>query len=231
MELCFVLTARWGTQRAKGMGWEQVLACAGRGGVGLGMLLGLSTMGQGQDGLRSQGLKSIPTTCSATRWEVVGPWVLIWRKRGLGVNPYKQKASKDPQRKPCTPHLSSLQWTGSCREEEKQFPWCTSAACRARCPACTTPPLTQTCSDPHSTGSGTWVIGSHIQQPQKSPFCCCCEIFGDVSETYGFLQRHKGASDYPGMPRVLNTGSPPSQCRTSTAIHTRRLLKGAFVDN
>lgn len=226
-----MLTARWGTQRAKGMGWEQVLACAGRGGVGLGTLLGLSTMGQGQDGLRSQGLKSIPTTCSATRWEVVGPWVLIWRKRGLGVNPYKQKASKDPQRKPCTPHLSSLQWTGSCREEEKQFPWCTSAACRARCPACTTPLLTQTCSDPHSTGSGTWVIGSHIQQLQKSLFCCCCEIFGDVSETYGFLQRHKGASDYPGMPRVLNTGSPPSQCRTSTAIHTRRQLKGAFVDN
>ena len=81
-------------------------------------------------------------------------------------------------------------------------------------------------------GAGCRVIGSRIQQHTEIPFfVVSASIFKDVSETYGFLQRHKGANDCPGMPRVLNMGSLQLQCRTRTAIHIRCQLKRAFVDN
>lgn len=76
------------------------------------------------------------------------------------------------------------------------------------------------------------MIGSLIQQHTEIPFfVVSASIFKDVSETYGFLQRHKGANDRPGMPGVLNMELLQLQCHTRTAIHIQCQLKRAFVDN
>lgn len=66
-----MLAVRRGTQRAKGADGNGSCPVLG-GWSGAGHAAGVSTMGQGQDGLWPQGLKSIPTNRSATPWEVMG---------------------------------------------------------------------------------------------------------------------------------------------------------------